>query len=171
MDVKNTQGQSQRENIPFSISPTWQRLAYQTSPVSVRAPEVATMPKNTHTKKKQAVCYGCRSHGNRSAEGVPVPALIYTNSNVKKCSRPPPTVQTPPPSARLILQKKQKGPHTELCVNDLLAALVKSATRGKRIRIPETRGLQCSFAHFPSLIKTTHSQGPKHRWASRELRF
>lgn len=53
MDVKNTQGQSQRENIPFSISPTWQRLAYQTSPVSVRAPEVATMPKNTHTKKNK----------------------------------------------------------------------------------------------------------------------
>lgn len=94
-----------------------------------------------------------------------------TQTVMLKSVAAPHTVQTPPPSARLILQKKQKGPHTELCVNDLLAALVKSATRGKRIRIPETRGLQCSFAHFPSLIKTTHSQGPKHRWASRELRF
>ncbi|KAK5903875.1 hypothetical protein CgunFtcFv8_007620 [Champsocephalus gunnari] len=68
--------------------------------------------------------------------------------------------------------KKKQGlmQNPAISVSDYLASLVKSATRGKRIRIPEMSGLQCSFAHFLCLIKNTRSQRLEQRGPT-ELRF
>ena len=142
---------------------------YLATLLHIRPPQcLSVLQQWQHCQKtqKQAVRYHCRSHGNRPAEGVPAPTLICTNKmqayspacyanperRVGECS--PHTRPTPASSSKN--QGLMQNP--AISVSDLLALLVKSATRGKRIKIPETLGLQCSFAHFLPLIKTTHSQ-------------
>lgn len=57
--------------------PTWQRSCISDLPSACQPSSRGNIAKKT---QKQAVSYRRRSHGNRPAEGAPVPTLICTDS-------------------------------------------------------------------------------------------
>lgn len=148
------------KDLPGNVS------AYQTSPVPVSIPAVATLPKNTKTSCSLSLPFPWEQAPRGCARSDTHLHKQYTSLLACKKAGVG-AAQTPPPP---ILFLQEPGPLTEPCYQckRLVGPAREKCHKGeKRIKIPEMMGLQCSFAHFLCLIKTTQSQRLELRWASR----